>query len=132
MKKWRNSFAAPSSNDKDIFYDLHDDWNLIESSFAQQYGIRLRMEYQTMTWDEFCTLLSGLKPDTPLGNIVSIRSETDKNILKHFTPQQKRIRNKWKKRNAKKDININQYNHDMKMFEKIFENLAKAGDLNGT
>lgn len=114
-----------------MFYDLHEDWALIESSFAQQYGIRLRKEYQTMSYDEFCTLLSGLKPDTPLGSIVSIRCETDKDVIKHFTPQQKKIRNDWAKRNVKKVVDMEQYNNDMKMFEKMFENLAKAGGLNG-
>lgn len=130
MRKRRNSFVTPNNNNVDPFYDIFEDWPLIESSFAQQYGIRLRHEID-MSYDEFCVLLSGLKPDTPLGNIVSIRSETDKDILKHFTPQQKKIRNDWQKRNIKKVTNIEQYNQDMKMFEKIFSNLAKAGDVNG-
>lgn len=84
-----------------------------------------------MSWDEFCTLLSGIKPDTPLGNIVSIRSETDKNVLKHFTPQQKKIRSDWQRRKAKKVkiTDMNKYNQDMKMFEKMFESLAKAGGI---
>ena len=30
-----------------------------------------------MTWSEFATLLSGLMPDTPLGQIISIRAEKD-------------------------------------------------------
>lgn len=30
-----------------------------------------------MSWGEFCSLLSGLMPDTPLGQIVGIRSEKD-------------------------------------------------------
>lgn len=85
-----------------------------------------------MSWDEFCTLLSGLRHDTPLGNIVSIRSETDKDIIKHFTPQQKKIRSDWLSRKANNMINMDKYNHDMKMFEKIFESLAKAGDIKGT
>lgn len=80
-----------------------------------------------MSWDEFRSLLSGLKPDTPLGNIVSIRSETDKDILKNFTPEQKKIRSDWQRRKSKQITNIEQYNKDMKMFEKMFENLAKAG-----
>ena len=128
LRKRRNSFANPCN--EDTFYDIFEDWILIESSFAQQYGIRLRREID-MSWDEFCTLLSGLKPDTPLGNIVSIRSENDKNILKHFTPQQKKIRADWQRRKAKKKkvTDMNKYNHDMKMFEKMFESLAKVGDL---
>jgi len=129
LKRLKNDFVTV--NNDDTYYDLFDDWSLIESSFAQQYGIRLRQE-NGMTWDEFTTLLSGLKPDTPLGNIVSIRSETNKDILKHFTPQQKKIRSDWKKRNVKKVVNMDRYNHDMKMFEKMFESLAKVGGMNGT
>lgn len=128
MRKWKNSFATPNNNDP--YYDIFEDWKLIESSFAQQYGIRLRQE-EDMTWDEFCTLLSGLKSDTPLGNIVSIRSETDKNVLKYFTPQQKKIRTDWQRRKAKKEkvTDMKKYNHDMKMFEKMFESLAKVGGM---
>lgn len=51
-----------------------------------------------MSWSEFCTLLAGIMPKTPLGQIVSIRSEEDKDILKHFTPEQHRIRNEWRNR----------------------------------
>ena len=51
-----------------------------------------------MSWDEFCTLVSGLLPETPLGQIISIRSENDKEMLKHFTKDQHRIRNEWRTR----------------------------------
>ena len=55
-----------------------------------------------MSWDEFTDLLSGISPDTALGRIVAIRAEEDKDILKHFTPEQRRIRNEWRTRQAKK------------------------------
>lgn len=55
-----------------------------------------------MSWDEFKTLLSGVGPKTPLGRIVSIRSETDKEVLKDFTPEMRKIRSEWLNRNAKK------------------------------
>lgn len=55
-----------------------------------------------MKWDEFCDFLSGIGPETPLGRMVAIRSETDKEVLKHFTKEQKRIRSDWMKRKAKK------------------------------
>lgn len=42
-----------------------------------------------MTWSEFATLLSGLMPDTPLGQIISIRAEKDKEVIKRFTKEQK-------------------------------------------
>jgi hypothetical protein len=51
-----------------------------------------------MSWAEFCTLLTGIMPKTPLGQVVSIRSEEDKDILKNFTPEQHRIRNEWRNR----------------------------------
>ncbi len=54
-----------------------------------------------MSWGEFCTLLAGIMPETPLGQIVSIRSEDDKETLKHFTPEQHRIRNEWRSRQAR-------------------------------
>jgi len=72
---------------------MFEDWDLIEASFAQQYGIRLRRE--AMSWNEFCTLLSGINHDTPLGNIVAIRSENDPERLKQFSPTQNRIRREY-------------------------------------
>lgn len=52
-----------------------------------------------MRWDEFAALLSGIGPETALGRIVAIRSETDPDILKHYTPEQRRIRDSWIARN---------------------------------
>jgi len=34
-----------------------------------------------MDWIEFTTLLAGIMPDTPLGNIISIRAEDDADTL---------------------------------------------------
>lgn len=65
-----------------------------------QYGIRMRSE-PDMSWDEFCTLLAGIMPETPLGQIVQIRSENDREKLKNFTPEQRRIRNDWRTRGLK-------------------------------
>ncbi len=54
-----------------------------------------------MPWDEFRQMLSGLGPDTVLARIVSIRTETDKEMLKHFTKDQHRIRSEWRNRRAR-------------------------------
>nr|DAL99589.1 MAG TPA: hypothetical protein [Caudoviricetes sp.] len=54
-----------------------------------------------MKWGEFRDLLVGLGPDTTLGRIVAIRAEEDKEILKSFTREQKRIRSEWRNRHAK-------------------------------
>lgn len=83
----------------DPYYDLFDDWDLIVSSFLSQYGLRIRTkEFETVSWDEFRSLLAGISPDTALGRIVAIRSETDQNVIKHFTADQKRIYDEWKER----------------------------------
>lgn len=76
---------------------MFEDYSLIESSFLEQYGIRLR-ETEDMSWDEFCTYLSGLNEKTALGKVVSIRSEKDQEIIKKMTPEQKRIRRDWERR----------------------------------
>lgn len=54
-----------------------------------------------MSWGEFKDLLAGLGPDTPLGRIVQIRAENNKETLKHFSKEQHRIRNEWLAREAK-------------------------------
>lgn len=48
-----------------------------------------------MSWNEFCNLLSGLMPDTPLGKIVAIRAEKDPKVIKEFNETQRNIRNDW-------------------------------------
>lgn len=86
----------------DPYYDLFEDWDLIIASFLSQYGLRIRTkEFETVSWDEFKSLLAGIAPETPLGRIVAIRSEADKNVIKHFTRDQKRIHDAWRNRKAR-------------------------------
>ncbi len=98
MRKWRNDFENSQANDN--YYDLLDDWNLIESSLAKQYQLRIRKEIKGMKWGELSSYISGLMHDTPLGNVVAIRSETDSEIIKKMTPEQKEIRRKWRNEQA--------------------------------
>lgn len=77
---------------------MEEDWELIEASFVTQYGIRLTET--EMDWKEFITLLSAIMPETPLGKIVQIRAEEDREILKHFTPEQRSIRDSWRNRHS--------------------------------
>lgn len=109
------------------WYDIFDDWDLIESSFATQYGIRFN-EICNMDWGEFCTLLKGIMYKTPLGQVVSIRSEEDKDILKNFTKEQHKIRNEWKaKVNSKMFSGMSDAEKLAKVKEaqNIFKNLCK-------
>lgn len=108
----------------EAYYDLFDDWNLIESSFAQQYGIRLRLEDE-MTWDEFSNLLSGLGSETPLGKIVGIRSEKDQKIISEWPPEIRRIRNEWLgRKNKKKPIIVDRKKYDREMIN--LQNMFKS------
>lgn len=122
MRKWRNDFKNPSSYDP--YYDLFDDWDLIESSFAKQYGIRLRKNISDMEWGEFSSLLSGLNGDTPLGNIVRIRSEKDPEVIRKFTPEEKRIRNEWKNKSASK-VTEQDYKQAMEEIKNMFISMAE-------
>lgn len=71
---------------------------MIEASFLSQYGIRLKTA--ELQFDEFLNLTSCLMGDTPLGQIVCIRSETDMEIIKNFNEQQRKIYYDWKNRNV--------------------------------
>lgn len=79
-----------------------------------------------MKWDEFRALLTGIAPETPLGRIVAVRSETDKEILKHFTSDQRRIRSEWQNRIAKNKDPV-----DMEKFLETMKNafIAMAGGV---
>lgn len=76
-----------------------------------------------MKWSEFRDLLVGLGPDTALGRIISIRSEEDKEVLKRFTKEQKRIRNEWRARRAKQ-IKPEDMNDILEGFKKAFISMA--------
>lgn len=85
----------------DPYYSLDEDWNLIVASFQSQYGIRLTREIHSMKWREFSAYITGLDGKSPLGRIISIRAEDDPEVLKRFTPEQRRIRSQWRSRRAK-------------------------------
>lgn len=110
---------APVQRKGPNWYDFYDDWDLIESSIAQQYGIRLRNEIKTISWSEVRMLISGLLPDTPLGKIIQIRSENNKDMLKQFTPEMHKIRNDWRNRIARDKLK------DEDALNRTFENMEK-------
>lgn len=95
----------------------------------QQYGLRIQSkEFSTMTWDEFADLLCGLNETTPLVRVAQIRTETDPETLKDFTPAQHRMRSDWQRRQALKK--------DSGQVEKAISNMQQAfanmwGESNG-
>ncbi len=77
-----------------------------------------------MSWSEFSALLKGIMPETPLGQIVSIRSEEDKDMLKNFTKEQHKIRNEWRNRvNPVRDMSEEEKAEEIRKVQEIF---AKA------
>ena len=98
MRIWRLDFKNSNSKEE-VWYDLIEDYPLIEASFLEQYGLRL--SEVDMSWREFSDLLSCLSADTALGRVVAIRSETDGEVLKNFTKGQKEIREEWLKNHRK-------------------------------
>lgn len=79
---------------------------------------------EIMDWKEFTTLLSGIMPETPLGKIISIRSESDSDILERFTPEQHRIRNEWNERQLQRKIESMSKEEVMKQVQAMFRSMA--------
>lgn len=114
------SFAESSQGNS--YYSIREDWALIESSFAAQYGIK-RKELAAMSFDEFTTLLSGILPDTPLGQIVSIRAESDSDTIRRFNETQRKIYNDWQNRiisKKSKDVKEKELENLINMMSKMF------------
>ncbi len=127
MRKWRNDFKNKSNSED--YYDLLDDWDLIESSLATQYPFRIRNIIKGMKWGELSSYISGLMHNTPLGNIVQIRAETDKEIISRMTPEQKEIRRKWRNSQAKQ-VNEEDMKQFLEQMKKSLTSLA-GGEQNG-
>ena len=79
-----------------------------------------------MKWSEFKALLVGISPDTPLGRIVSIRAEDDKDVLKYFSKEQHRIRNEWRSRQAK-NTSEQDLNEVLEQLKQAFISMAGMG-----
>lgn len=123
-RKWKHDFKTSSKENNESWYDLIEDWELIDASFTQQYGIRLSRD--DMSWYEFQTKLTMLNEKTALGQIISIRSENDPEMLKHFNADQKRIRNEYRQKKAKETTkDDDSYKLAMESFKQMFKSMAK-------
>lgn len=121
MRKWKNDFKT--AQNRENWYDMEDDWELIASSLKTQYGYSIRKEINDMSWAELSSDISGLMADTPLGNIVQIRSEDDKEKLKYFTQDQKNIRWKYRMKIAQ-NIDKEEYKKVIAEFQQLFKGMA--------
>lgn len=97
---------------------------MIVSSFAQQYGIRLNQEYETIKHLEFNQLLSGLNEETALGRTVQIRAEKDNKKIREMTNHEKKIRAEWQefKRKQQKEHVVYLSKDEI---DKVFSNMFR-------
>lgn len=73
---------------------------MIEQSIATQYGV-LPDAQGELSYPAWAKLVSGLMDDTPLGRVVAIRAETDRQVIAKMTPWQRQIRSEWQSFKAK-------------------------------
>lgn len=74
-----------------------------------------------MHYNEWILLVGGIMEDTPLGKVVLIRKESDRDRLKHFTQHEHRIRNEWREFRAGQKLKDKKSPEDFaKDFEKMF------------
>lgn len=80
-----------------------------------------------MAWTEFCDLLSGLSANTALMRVVSVRAEQDPEVLKDFTPEQRRIRSQWRARTAKRK-SPQDVSSFLAQMQTVFQRMSGGGD----
>jgi hypothetical protein len=96
---------------------------LIEQSIAKQYGV-LPSKQGNLKYSDWAKMVSGLMDDTPLGRVVGVRSETDKDIIKNYTPEQRAVRDEWSRflasRVVAKQFSEADWNKQMAEIERSF------------
>lgn len=121
-KRLRLDFRKPKQQ-TEFWYDTEKDAVLIEQSIAKQYGI-IPSEQEELKYSDWAKLVSGLMEDTPLGRIVSIRSETDREVIRKFTSEQKKVYNDWQRFRSRKIMRdpefLRSYEEQMKALERSF------------
>lgn len=99
---------------------------MIISSFAKQYGIRLLRE--DISVQEYRKLLVGVMGDTPLGYVVSIRSEKDRKKINEMTNNEKKIRAEWQhfKMKQSKGVAAPKITMTLEQFQRAMKSLARG------
>lgn len=125
MRKRKRKRRAPFQKSKpESWYDLEYDSELIKQSVAKQYGI-LPSDQEELHYNDWLLLVGGLMEDTPLGRIVLIRKEDDRERLKSFTQHEHHIRNEWRNFRAQHKMKSEQKKPEdfAGMFEKMFSKM---------
>jgi hypothetical protein len=85
------------------FWDFFEDELLIVGAYCHHYGKSVN-EFYAMDYYEFYMLLPEImSSETAFANTIRLRTETNRDRIKNFTPQQKEEYDKWQKRARKWD-----------------------------
>ena len=109
----------------DNWYDLEHDAVLIEQSIAKQYGV-LPAQQKEISWKDWKKLVSGLMDDTPLGRVVAVRSEQDRDRIKQFSPWQQQIRAEWVAFRTNRILEVTPETELRQQMDSLEKMLAKA------
>lgn len=104
------------------WYDPEYDRKLVEQSIAKQYHI-LPSEQGELSYSDWALLVSGIMEDTPLGQVVLIRKENNREHIKKFSSYERKIYNEWRSFIAERK------REDKDTSEKVilnFENMFRA------
>ena len=95
---------------------------LIEQSIAKQYGV-LPSDQENLRYADWAKMVGGLMDDTPLGRVVAIRAETDPEMIRKMTSDQRGIRSEWaafRARSATKEVKQEQIKQLQAMIAGMF------------
>ena len=98
---WKRDFRTPQNEPQ--LYDAVFDAVLIEQSLATQYGI-LPAAQEELPYSEWAKLVGGLMDNTPLGRVVAVRAETDRQKLAAMGPWAQRIHQQWQAHLARRAL----------------------------
>ena len=86
------------------------------------------MSKEDLSYPEYRRLFNGLMEDTPLGRIISIRSEKDPETIKRFGPNEKKVRKEWNEFRTKNKLNSMSIEEQKKQVL-AFQNMMKQAFL---
>ena len=105
-----------------MWYDPEYDRVLIEQSIAKQYGV-LPSAQEHLRYSDWAKMVGGLMDDTPLGRVVAIRSETDREIVQRMSPGQRRMRSEWMSFRAAQEHDPEENRENMKQLQAMIAGL---------
>ena len=74
-------------------------------------------------------LVAGLSTQTPLGQTVAVRMEQDKEIIRRFSPQQKKVRAEWQNFLAARAFGSDDAKKNLQNLQMAFKQMYGTGGV---